>query len=62
MLIMTTAQPTPDLSESYRPSLYAAAIITWILALIAVALRFTARRLTHLHLWYDDWLVVVALV
>ncbi|KAL9601246.1 MAG: hypothetical protein Q9219_002651 [cf. Caloplaca sp. 3 TL-2023] len=47
-------------SQSYRPSLYAAAIITYILATAAVFLRFTARRLTHQRVWYDDWLVVVA--
>ncbi|KAL8950203.1 MAG: hypothetical protein Q9222_003750 [Ikaeria aurantiellina] len=58
---MATQAPLPDLSESYRPSLYSAAIITYTLAISAVALRFTARRLTHTFFWYDDWLVVVAL-
>lgn len=58
---MAAQQPLPDLSESYRPSLYSAAIITYTLAISAVVLRFVARRLMHLHLWYDDYLVVVAL-
>lgn len=60
---MATPQgPLPDLSDTYRPSLYAAAIVTYILATGAVILRFIARRLTHLNYWYDDWLIVVAWV
>lgn len=57
---MTSQQRQPDISESRQPSLYSAAIITLVLATAAVALRFTARRLTHLDLWYDDGLIVVA--
>ena len=48
------------LAESYRPSLYSAAFITYVLATVAVILRFVARRLRHLKLWYDDWLCLVA--
>ncbi|KAG7001465.1 hypothetical protein G7Y79_00031g065800 [Physcia stellaris] len=39
------------LSQSQRPSLFSAAIITYILATSAVVLRFIARRLRHLNLW-----------
>ncbi|KAL8824149.1 MAG: hypothetical protein Q9191_005261 [Dirinaria sp. TL-2023a] len=62
---MATPQAQPNLSpgflaQSYRPSLYSAAFITYTLATSAVILRFVARRLRHLDLWYDDWLCVVA--
>jgi hypothetical protein len=59
---MPVQQQLPDLSQSYRPSLYAAALITYAVTVSAVILRFTARRFTHLRLWYDDWQAVVALV
>lgn len=59
---MATQQPLPDLSDNYRPSLYGAATVTYILATSAVVLRFFARRLQHLNYWYDDWLIVVAWV
>ena len=49
-------------SQSQRSSLYAALFITYGFATIAVVLRFVARRLRHLSLWYDDWLCVVAWV
>ena len=37
-------------------------IPTWLIALIAVCLRFLARRLSKAGLWYDDWLVIPAAV
>ena len=37
-------------------------IATWALALIAVCLRFIARRLSNARFWYDDWLVLAATV
>lgn len=35
---------------------------TWALALIAVVLRFTARRMSNAGLWYDDYMTILALV
>ena len=35
---------------------------TWALALIAVVLRFTARRMSKAGLWYDDYMTILALV
>ena len=35
---------------------------TWALALIAVMLRFTARRMSKSGLWYDDYMIIIALV
>ena len=37
-------------------------IATWALAVIAVCLRFIARRLSKTRFWYDDWLVLAATV
>ena len=37
-------------------------IATWALAVIAVCLRFVARRLSKARFWYDDWLVLPATV
>lgn len=37
-------------------------IATWILAFIAVTLRFVARRLSKAGLWYDDFMIIPALV
>lgn len=45
-----------------RPNIYAALIITLVLAVAAVALRFLARRLVKIPLWLDDWLTLVSLV
>jgi hypothetical protein len=50
------------LSGNLQPNLYTAVIVTLILAIIAVALRFFARRLVHTSMWLDDWLTLVALV
>ena len=37
-------------------------ILLWAIALIAVGFRFLARRLTKAGLWYDDWLMIPAIV
>ena len=34
----------------------------WSLAIIAVFLRFTSHRLSKAGFWYDDWLLVPAIV
>ncbi|KAL8737027.1 MAG: hypothetical protein Q9181_002091 [Wetmoreana brouardii] len=52
--------PGVDIHASRQPSLYAASIITWILAVLAVALRFWCRRLTKSGYKLDDWLIVAA--
>jgi hypothetical protein len=49
-------------SGNLQPNLHAAVIVTPILAITAVALRFLARRLVHARMWLDDWLILVALV
>ncbi|CZR56241.1 uncharacterized protein PAC_06129 [Phialocephala subalpina] len=48
-------------SGNLQPNLHAAVIVTPILAITAVALRFFARRLVHASVRLDDWLTLVAL-
>jgi hypothetical protein len=59
---MDSIRSTNPPAGNLQPNLYAAVIITPILAIIAVALRFLARRLVHASIWLDDWLTLVALV
>lgn len=58
MASVSSNPPTGNL----QPHLYAAVIITPIIAIIAVSLRFLAQRLVHASMWIDDWLTLVALV
>ena len=55
------------MSDSSNPidelrSLGGIIIAIWLIALIAVCLRFLARRLSKARLWYDDWLIIPATV
>jgi hypothetical protein len=63
---MATPIPPPppglDINASQQPHVYAATFITWGLAIFAVALRFAARRMSRTKPWWDDWLMVLALV
>lgn len=54
--------PTYDIRESRAPSLYAATIVTYVLAVVAVACRFWARRLLKARILADDWFAVLALL
>ena len=42
--------------------MYAVALITYVLVVFAVALRFWARRLLKTQIWLDDWIAAAALV
>lgn len=56
--------PIPEglnIHASRQSQLYSSTIITYCLAVIAVALRFWSRRLTRTRYFIDDWCVVVAL-
>ena len=48
--------------STQQASLLGAVVTTWSLMLIAVSLRFGARRLSKTTLWYDDWLIMPAAV
>ena len=61
---MTLPSPPPDvdLQDTQVPRILGVNIATFILAVIAISLRFIARRLTRLPYWWDDWLMLPAIV
>ncbi|CAH0003447.1 unnamed protein product [Clonostachys byssicola] len=62
---MSTLPSPPDgvdLTADKRPMVIGASVATWLLAVFAVLLRIISRRIKGLNLWYDDWLVVAALI
>ena len=44
------------------PALNALQIVMVVLATSAVLLRFVARRMSAAGIWYDDWMILAALV
>ena len=59
----THQHPSPAfLAQSLQPNVYAACIIVTIAATIALALRILCRRLAKAQLWWDDWIIIAALV
>ncbi|KAL8821621.1 MAG: hypothetical protein Q9223_000364 [Gallowayella weberi] len=54
--------PGTDLSATQVPRILGVNIATFCLAVIAIILRFTARRLTRAAFWWDDWLMIPAIV
>ena len=54
--------PGTDLSASQVGRMLGVNIATFCLAVIAIVLRFIARRLTRTALWWDDWLMLPAIV
>ncbi|KAM0798769.1 hypothetical protein BDR22DRAFT_934515 [Usnea florida] len=59
---MSEVSPDPSPYEYLNKSAQIKSIIItfFALAVIAVCLRFTARRLSKAGFWYDDWLIVPA--
>lgn len=51
-----------DLQATQVPRILGANIATFTLAVMAVSLRFIARRLTRQAYWWDDWLMLPAIV
>ncbi|RDW91625.1 hypothetical protein BP5796_02790 [Coleophoma crateriformis] len=51
-----------DMSENMQPTIIAVNTIGLVLAIAAVGLRVAARKIAGAPLWWDDWLVVLALV
>ena len=54
--------PGVDLQDTQVPRILAVNIATFTLAVMAIILRFTARRLTRQPYWWDDWLMLPAIV
>lgn len=62
--IMTelSAANVHNLTEGYRNRTIIAASICFPMASLAVALRFTARKISGSAIWYDDWFALAGLV
>ncbi|KKA16364.1 hypothetical protein T310_10060 [Rasamsonia emersonii CBS 393.64] len=58
----TTVLPGIDLTASKQPQIRGAILSTWLLAVLAVGLRFTSRWLVKAGFWWDDWLILLGLV
>ena len=61
---MALPPPPPgiDLRATQVPRILGVNIATFALAVMAICLRFIARRLTRLPYWWDDWLMLPAIV
>ena len=59
---MSEQLPPLPLQSNESAQIKGSIVATWALAVIAVCLRFTARRLSKAGFWYDDWLMVPATV
>lgn len=56
----TLIPPVFDINKS--EAFYVSATISYVLAVVAVALRFWSRKLMKARIWVDDWVVALALV
>ena len=53
---------TINLSDSRQASLYAADIVTFVAAVISIALRLWSRYVKAAGLWIDDYFILAAMV
>lgn len=49
-----------DLQQNRAPELIAIYTVFSALTITTVILRVLARRVAHLRLWWDDWLLIVS--
>ena len=61
MSLIPLFPPLVNIYESKASRCYAVAITTYIIAVVAVALRFWARKVMKSAIWVDDWTAAVAL-
>ena len=54
--------PGPLPTGNRGPAIDAVQVLMIVLATSAVVLRFIARRMTAAGLWWDDWMILAALV
>ena len=51
-----------DKHANKGPLVLGVSILVSFLAITAVALRFLSRKLSKAHYWWDDWMILAALV
>lgn len=54
--------PGPLPTGDRGPAINAVQVLMIVLATSSVVLRFIARRMTAAGLWWDDWVILAALV
>ena len=59
---MNGPPPGIDLAETQVPRILGVNIATFTLAIIAIILRFVSRRISRAPFWWDDWLMIPAIV
>ena len=60
--ILTPPGPGVDLNASLVPNILGANITFMIISTLTVSLRFVARHLSGAGLWWDDWMILAALI
>ncbi|MCJ1432056.1 hypothetical protein MMC27_001412 [Xylographa pallens] len=60
--LLTPDSPGLDVNATEAPKIIAVSVVLIILSTAAVVLRFVARMLSKAGLWWDDWVIVAALV
>ena len=57
-----SAETMVNLSDSKQPDIYGAISTVYSVAVLAVVLRLPARRLSKASYWWDDWIIIIAMV
>lgn len=60
--LLTPDYPGLDLNANQGPKIIAVSAILIAISTIAVILRFMSRMVSKAGLWWDDWLIVAAMV
>ncbi|MCJ1286890.1 hypothetical protein MMC26_006236 [Xylographa opegraphella] len=60
--LLTPDAPGLDINASDVPKIIAVSVVLIVLSTAAVVLRFISRMLSKAGLWWDDWVIVAALV
>ena len=53
---------TEELAKSEAPAIYASMAVTFVIATLAVILRYVARVRSKAHISWDDYTILLALV
>ena len=59
---MASNRADSDLNETLGPEITGVIVSTWGISLLALILRFIARRISEVGYWIDDWLALAAFV
>ncbi|MCJ1384101.1 hypothetical protein MMC17_007217 [Xylographa soralifera] len=60
--LLTPDTPGLDINATEAPKIIAVSVVLIILSTAAVVLRFVSRMMSKAGLWWDDWIIVAALV